>query len=255
MEDAIDALLSQIDCSQLVPSLDSANFDPLDGYLNSAPSTSRALESDAPPSSQPHSGPANSSRFKVLATDSDVEEAKKRAVPRNTEKNTSWAVNIWKQWSAHRRQTCTSYCDWPTHLLIVHPTEMNNWLSKFVQEARKKNGDHYPPDTLYCICSGLLRFVRETRPEINIFKDPTFAGFQRTLDSEMKRLRSLGLGVKKRQAEPITTDEESLLWEKGLLGDSSPQALLDTMLFLCGIHFALRSGEEHRSLQLSQFLN
>ena len=41
--------------------------------------------------------------------------------------------------------------------------------------------------------------------------------------------------------------------EKGLLGDGSPQALLDTMVFLCGIHFALRSGEEHHSLQLSQF--
>ena len=38
-----------------------------------------------------------------------------------------------------------------------------------------------------------------------------------------------------------------------MLGDSTPQVLLDTMLYLCGIHFALRSGEEHRSLQLSQF--
>ena len=43
------------------------------------------------------------------------------------------------------------------------------------------------------------------------------------------------------------------MWEKGALGDSTPQVLLDTMLYLCGIHFALRSGEEHRSLQLSQF--
>lgn len=43
------------------------------------------------------------------------------------------------------------------------------------------------------------------------------------------------------------------LWEKGFLGDSSPRLLLDTMLYLCGIHFVLRSGEEHRSLQLSQF--
>ena len=32
----------------------------------------------------------------------------------------------------------------------------------------------------------------------------------------------------------------------------NPQQLLDTVLFLCGVHFALRSGEEHRSLQLSQ---
>ena len=43
------------------------------------------------------------------------------------------------------------------------------------------NGDHYPPDTLYSVCSGLLRYI------------------------------------------------------------------------LCGVHFALRNGEEHCSLQLSQF--
>lgn len=38
-----------------------------------------------------------------------------------------------------------------------------------------------------------------------------------------------------------------------MLGDSTPQVLLDTMLLLCGIHFALRHGEEHCSLQPSQF--
>ena len=121
--------------------------------------------------------------------------------------------------------------------MIAHPTEMNYWLSKFVLEAKNTNGDQYPPDRLYCICSGLLRFIRESMPKINIFKDPTFTGFLRTLDNEMKHLHSPGLGVKKKHAgrlsHAITNEEENLLWEKGLLGDTSPQALLDTMLYLC----------------------
>ena len=53
--------------------------------------------------------------------------------------------------------------------------------------------------------------------------------------------------------KPITIEEENMLWDKGVLGESDPQTLLDTVLFLCEIHFALCSGQEHCSLKLSQF--
>ena len=62
--------------------------------------------------------------------------------------------------------------------------------------------------------------IRERRPEINIFKDPQFAGFQISLDTEMKRLLSMGLGVRKKQVEPISIQED-LFWEKGCLGARS----------------------------------
>ena len=60
----------------------------------------------------------------------------------------------------------------------------------------------------------------------------------------MKSLRSTGLGVKKRKAEPISINDENLLWEKKLLGDSA-RVLLDTMVFYCGMYFTLHSGLEH----------
>ena len=199
------------------------------------------------------SSSASSSRFAALKSDQEVEEVKKGSTAKNTSKSTAWAINIWKEWSTHRQHSCPLYSDWPVHPLIATPGQLDYWLSKFVVEARNKNGESYPPNTLYVICCGLLRYVRELHPEVNFFKDSQYAGFRKTLDGEMKRLRSLGLGVKCKQAEPITVEEETSLWDKGLLGDHTPQSLLDTMIYLCGVHFALRSGQEHRSLQMTQF--
>ena len=73
---------------------------------------------------------------------------------------------------------------------------------------------------------------------------------------KIKRLQSSGKRSNKRQAEPLTPKNEELLWEKGLLGESTPQALLDTMiLFYNDIYFALRSGDEHRQLHFNSSQN
>ncbi len=110
-------------------------------------------------------------------------------------------------------------------------------------------GKSFPPNSLFHIVSGIQRYLRfNGKPSMDFFNDPVFADFKLNLDAEMKRLQRKGLGSKKRQAEPLSFEEEQL-WEKGLLGSTNPQALVDTMLFMNGLYFALRSGEEHRQLR------
>ena len=49
-------------------------------------------------------------------------------------------------------------------------------------------------------------------PEIDIFTDKGFSQFQMILDSEMKRLQAAGIGITQKKAEPITFEEEEVLW-------------------------------------------
>ena len=65
--------------------------------------------------------------------------------------------------------------------------------------------------------------------------------------------RSEGLHTKKKQAEPITADEEAMLWAAGQMGCGRAQALLNTVYFYKCKVFGLRSYDEHHSLQCKQF--
>ena len=55
-----------------------------------------------------------------------------------------------------------------------------------------------------------------------------------SLDTEMKRLQSNGLGSKQKLAEPQTLEEEEELWNKKVLGDHNPHVLLNTVASLHG---------------------
>ena len=84
---------------------------------------------------------------------------------------------------------------------------------------------------------------------MRLLNDDKFCFLKDTLDAMMKESASDGLGLTKKQGEVITLDEEEQLWSKGVLGDSSPQQLLDTIVYLFGIHLAFRGGSEHRRLR------
>ena len=125
---------------------------------------------------------------------------------------------------------------------------MKFWLPKFVLEIRRRDGTHYPPDTLYAICTGLNHSLKSAdRADINIFTDPGFICFKETLDAEMKQLKATG-NYQCKKAEVVKSQHEDLLWEKGLLGDHNPKVLLDTMVYYIGLFFAIR-GREHCRLR------
>ena len=118
---------------------------------------------------------------------------------------------------------------------------LQQWLTYFVLEVRTKSGTEYTPNTLHHIVSGIMRHLRQecNKSEIDFFKDSAFANFRSSLNAEMKRLQAAVVGSTRKQAEPITIEEEELLWSKKLLGDSCPQSLLNSMMFMNGLYLPL----------------
>ena len=54
-----------------------------------------------------------------------------------------------------------------------------------------------------------------------------------------------------KEGQALSEDEENKLWKLGILGDSAPRVLLDTMVFPIGKNFSLGSGKENRNLKFS----
>ena len=61
-----------------------------------------------------------------------------------------------------------------------------------------------------------------------------------------------GVGTTTKQAEPIGEESENMLWNKGLLGDSSSNSILNTVFFYNSKLFGLRRVDERRELCVNQ---
>ena len=79
-------------------------------------------------------------------------------------------------------------------------------------------------------------------------KDYCFQKLRATLDNLGRQLRKDGIGAEAKYASIVTSKEEDAMWQSGVLGSTTPKALLNAVFFSNGKKFCLRGGFEHRSL-------
>ena len=249
-----DVLASQM-ADQVERNFDEAEFDSLASQM-----TEQVEENFVDQGADDHVTTARqSARFGQPVSDTVVEERAASSVPKNTRRKMEWASNVFNSWRAQRSNhdvpdpLKSSLTD-PLH--SIPETHMVWLLQRFVLEVRNSKGEYYPPDTLYQLCVSLQKALTvDGKRDDQFFNSWEYKQFADVLDGELKRLRRTGAGSSARQAAVLTEEEEEQLWAKGVLGSDKPKQLLQTIFFMCDKHFALRSGDEHRSLRLGSTPN
>ena len=109
--------------------------------------------------------------------------------------------------------------------IVSHKAKkLDEKLQKFFAEVRKKDGSDYEPDSLQVMVTSLDRHLKEA-----------------------------GYSKRPRASKALTTEDEELLWSKGLLGSQSSKSLIATMWFVLTQHFGLRGCQEHHEMYVEDF--
>ena len=84
----------------------------------------------------------STSTFKRVYASPKGREAVQSASPTKTKEQTEWAVKVWKEWAIVRNtRLLSNEHSFSTTFCELTVSEMDFWLSRFVLEVRRKNGD------------------------------------------------------------------------------------------------------------------
>ena len=75
-----------------------------------------------------------------------------------------------------------------------------------------------------------------------------FVTLSNVLNNTMKECHRAGLGVRV-SSDIITLDHKTKMFNQEVLGEDSPIKLLRTVIYMIGMHCALRGGQEHNNLR------
>ena len=120
-------------------------------------------------------------------------------------------------------------------------------------EVRREDGQEYPGKTLYGIIGSIQTFSRvQCKRNVTLIdkKGCAFRSLNSALNFQKKEKAAQGVGVVVNQPKFITEEQENVLWENGFSGSENGEILCYTVVWVFGIEFAFRAGQEHRNLRL-----
>ena len=132
----------------------------------------------------------------------------------------------------------------------IPPHKLSSFISEFIITVRKReNNEDYEPTSLRAMMASFERYLKKKNYGYSIIRDFEFEIAQTALKSKQRDLKKKGKDFSSPNTSvPFTEDDIKLLYDKGLLGKSTPEALLNTVWFNNTVFFGLRGCKEHRDV-------
>lgn len=202
----------------------------------------------------------DSVHFGKPTSEKDLDELCVKSFAETTDKKITWAINLFKEWRMNRLRI-GPFDNTHGTLQWVNVEDSGNLLKPhmclalccFVNEIKRKDGKEFPGKSLYEILMCIQFFLEKRGLFWKLLDDPEFVKLKFTLDNIMKKRAAAHAGPEARASTPISYSDEEKMWASGVLGEDSPEQLRNTLMFLLGMHLALRGGEEHHRLRCPPF--
>ena len=194
--------------------------------------------------------------FKIPQCDVVIDNYSHKDFAPQSKRKIKWAVGMYCEW----RNARLNDVNVPSEIVKADLNDLVNLtksdlafsLSRFVREIKKLDNTDYPPNTLREIVIMIQMHLNQNDMFWKLLDHSEFVTLCNVLDNTMRERTAMGLGVKV-SSDIISLSNENKLFETGQLGEGNPQQLLNTVIYMVGLHFALRGGVEHQRLRRPGF--
>jgi len=156
----------------------------------------------------PQLGQEDQSRFPVVSNE-EITEINQSAANKHTKRTTQTWLPVWQKWCLARNIDDKMEC--------FSPQVVDEILTKFYAEVRKKDGSEYEPDSLRVMQASLDRYLRQKHYSASTINGREFKKSQETLNSKAKCLRYQGKGKRPNRAQPYSREDDEIFWSEGKL--------------------------------------
>jgi len=127
--------------------------------------------------------PKSKRHFNFDLDEEDFEDFNCGYFPPNTALDTQKSGKLFSYWARTRHPHFPGNPVPDNTLSYTDKNQVCAWLCKFASEARKKDGEPYPPKTIHHYIMGIQRHIRQaTKPSVNLLADPEFLQLQNPLN-------------------------------------------------------------------------